>query len=70
MHTNCPTCGLRYEKEPGNFYGAMYVSYGFSTAIFLVTAFAGMPATGMPAFVGRQACHNKRVPNLSDLKPL
>ena len=39
MHTNCPKCNLRYEKEPGNFYGAMYVSYGFSTGIFLVTAF-------------------------------
>ncbi|WP_420319221.1 DUF983 domain-containing protein [Ekhidna sp.] len=39
MHANCPNCNLRYEKEPGNFYGAMYVSYGFSTAIFLVTAF-------------------------------
>jgi uncharacterized protein (DUF983 family) len=39
MHANCPNCNLRYEKEPGNFYGAMYVSYGFSTAIFLITAF-------------------------------
>lgn len=39
MHKNCPNCNLRYEKEPGNFYGAMYVSYGFSTGIFLVTAF-------------------------------
>ena len=36
MHKNCPKCNLRYEKEPGNFYGAMYVSYGFSTAIFVV----------------------------------
>ncbi|MEO9999723.1 DUF983 domain-containing protein [Ekhidna sp.] len=39
MHANCPSCNLRYEKEPGNFYGAMYVSYGFSVGIFLVTAF-------------------------------
>lgn len=39
MHQNCPNCNLRYEKEPGNFYGAMYVSYGFSTGLFLVTAF-------------------------------
>ena len=38
-HTNCPHCGLRYEKEPGNFYGAMYVSYAFSVGIFLVTGF-------------------------------
>ena len=39
MHKNCPQCNLRYEKQPGNFYGAMYVSYAFSTGIFLVTAF-------------------------------
>ncbi|MEM6641568.1 MAG: DUF983 domain-containing protein [Bacteroidota bacterium] len=38
-HTNCPVCNLRYEKEPGNFYGAMYVSYAFSTGIFLVIGF-------------------------------
>lgn len=38
-HTNCPHCNLRYEKEPGNFYGSMYVSYAFSTAIFLITGF-------------------------------
>ncbi|MFK7953030.1 MAG: DUF983 domain-containing protein [Ekhidna sp.] len=39
MHKNCANCNLRYEKEPGNFYGSMYVSYGFSTGLFLVTAF-------------------------------
>ncbi len=39
MHKNCPNCNLRFEKEPGNFYGAMYVSYAFSTGLFLVTAF-------------------------------
>lgn len=39
MHQNCPNCNLRFEKEPGNFYGAMYVSYAFSTGLFLVIAF-------------------------------
>ena len=34
-----PFHNLRYEKEPGNFYGAMYISYGFSVAIFLVVGF-------------------------------
>jgi uncharacterized protein (DUF983 family) len=24
----CSYCGFRYEKEPGFFYGSMYVSYG------------------------------------------
>lgn len=32
-HVNCPVCGLRYEKEPGTFYGAMYISYGFNVAL-------------------------------------
>lgn len=38
-HENCPKCGLRYEKEPGALYGAMYVSYAISTGIFLVASF-------------------------------
>lgn len=35
MHANCPCCGQVLEPEPGYYYGAMYVSFGFSTAIFL-----------------------------------
>lgn len=35
----CPVCNLQFEQEPGFFYGAMYVSYGLSVAIFLVTVF-------------------------------
>ena len=33
MHTHCSTCHLKYEKEPGFFYGAMYVSYGLTVGI-------------------------------------
>lgn len=33
---NCSNCGLKYEKEPGFFYGAMYVSYGLTSGIFIV----------------------------------
>ena len=29
----CPQCGLRFEAEPGFFWGAMYVSYGLNVAI-------------------------------------
>ncbi|AFK02702.1 hypothetical protein Emtol_1556 [Emticicia oligotrophica DSM 17448] len=36
MHENCPNCGLRYEKETGFFYGAMYVSYMFNIAFFVI----------------------------------
>lgn len=39
MHTNCPVCGLKYEQEPGFWWGAMYVSYGL--AVF----------TALPIFV-------------------
>jgi uncharacterized protein (DUF983 family) len=37
MNQNCPHCGLRYEIEPNFFYGSMYVSYGYSVAIFAAT---------------------------------
>ncbi|NBA88192.1 DUF983 domain-containing protein [Emticicia sp. CRIBPO] len=35
MHTHCPNCGLRYERENGFFYGAMYISYMFNIALFV-----------------------------------
>jgi uncharacterized protein (DUF983 family) len=28
MHAQCPACGLPFEREPGYFTGAMYLSYG------------------------------------------
>jgi hypothetical protein len=30
MHKTCPVCGLKFNREPGYFIGAMYVSYGLS----------------------------------------
>ncbi len=39
MHTECPCCGQQYEPEPGFYYGAMYVSFAFNVAIFLVSLF-------------------------------
>ena len=39
MYESCPCCGLAYEKEPGFYYGAMYVSFGISTALFLAVLF-------------------------------
>ena len=39
MHDHCPSCHLKYEREPGYFYGAMYVSYAFQAGIF-ITLFA------------------------------
>ncbi|MBD1397697.1 DUF983 domain-containing protein [Pontibacter sp. JH31] len=39
MHKSCPCCGQPYEPEPGFYYGAMYVSFGFNVAIFLTALF-------------------------------
>lgn len=36
MHEHCSECNMRYEVEPGFFYGAMYISYGFTVGIMLV----------------------------------
>lgn len=33
MYDNCPKCALKFEVEPGYFYAAMYVSYGFNVAL-------------------------------------
>lgn len=34
-HDNCPVCNRRYQREPGFYYGAMYVSYGLGVAAFV-----------------------------------
>jgi uncharacterized protein (DUF983 family) len=36
MNKMCPKCGVNFEVEPGFFYGAMYMSYGFSIIIMAV----------------------------------
>ncbi len=33
MNKHCPHCNLKFEREVGYFYGAMYVSYGLQTAL-------------------------------------
>ena len=33
MRKHCISCGLKYEREVGYFYGSMYVSYGLQTAL-------------------------------------
>jgi hypothetical protein len=30
MQECCPSCGLKFEREPGYFLGAMYISYGLA----------------------------------------
>jgi len=36
MYEQCPVCGLYYEIEVGFYWGAMYISYGFSVALVLL----------------------------------
>src|SRR3954470_21955357 len=33
MHTTCPACGLKFEREPGYFLGAMYISYALGSLL-------------------------------------
>lgn len=35
IHTHCNQCGLKYAKEPGFYYGAMYVAYALGVALFV-----------------------------------
>ncbi|UQD55102.1 DUF983 domain-containing protein [Flavobacterium sp. K5-23] len=32
MNSNCSHCNYKFEKEPGYFFGAMYVNYGLTVA--------------------------------------
>ncbi len=37
MHKYCPACEYRFEREPGYFIGAMYISYGLAVLLGLPT---------------------------------
>ena len=39
MPVSCPVCDQTYEPEPGFYFGAMYISFAFSTGIMLVVGF-------------------------------
>jgi hypothetical protein len=41
MHESCPNCGQKYQPEPGFYYGAMYVSYALTVAIFVAVVVIG-----------------------------
>lgn len=50
MNETCPKCGFRFEVEPGFFFGAMYISYAVSVAIFAVSGFIIYQITNDPPF--------------------
>jgi hypothetical protein len=45
MHDYCPTCGLRFNREPGYFLGAMYISYGLALVVIVALGAALWVAT-------------------------
>lgn len=46
MHERCSHCGLHYEREPGYWYVAMFVSYAFNVAEMITFAVALHVLTG------------------------
>lgn len=43
MNEYCPNCNTKFEKEPGYFFGAMFVNYGLGCAEALATYFIVAP---------------------------
>ncbi|MDK2772103.1 MAG: DUF983 domain-containing protein [Flavobacterium sp.] len=43
MNKACKNCGFTFEKEPGFFFGAMFVSYALGVAEALITYFILRP---------------------------
>jgi uncharacterized protein (DUF983 family) len=37
MNDKCEKCNFRYDREPGYFLGAMYISYGFAVLQGIIT---------------------------------
>ncbi len=47
---NCPSCGVKFETEPGFFWGAMYFSYALNVGISIITGFVLFFVFGDPEF--------------------
>lgn len=46
MFERCPVCDLRFEREPGYFLGAMYISFPLGVLVVAVIAAAVWAVTG------------------------
>ena len=46
MHDNCPHCNLKFEREPGYFYVAMFISYALNVAQMLIAGLLTYLITG------------------------
>ncbi|MEM7031400.1 MAG: DUF983 domain-containing protein [Chloroflexota bacterium] len=45
----CPNCGLMYEREPGYFTGAMYLSYGMA-GLICIPLWVWLVTLGLPTY--------------------
>jgi uncharacterized protein (DUF983 family) len=55
MNENCPKCKHTFEREPGFFFGAMYVSYALSIALSIgiyVTTQLFFEGLSLPFIIG------------------
>jgi uncharacterized protein (DUF983 family) len=48
MLERCPVCDLKYEREPGYFLGAMYISYGIALVTITLLALLFWGTMGWP----------------------
>ncbi len=48
MNDKCLECGQTYEPEPNFYYGAMYVSYGYTVALFVASYIIGAVFLHLP----------------------
>lgn len=39
IHSHCENCGVRFESEPGFFWGAMYFGYAINVALIITIGF-------------------------------
>jgi uncharacterized protein (DUF983 family) len=46
MNETCPHCGFKFEREPGYFYVAMFISYAFNVAEMVTIAVGTYILTG------------------------
>src|SRR6058998_576038 len=79
MNATCPVCGHRFEREPGFFQGAMYVSYGIGIVYigvlailanaFLVPHIDVVPAAGCIVAI-HLACVPRSEEHTSELQSL
>ena len=65
MYDRCPVCALKFEREPGYFLGAMYVSYGLTLVPMLLLVLAlwrGVGWTYSTALIGAALLYLPFVP--------